>query len=304
MAGRVGSVLRGWGDEALAAFIRGGFALLRALGPDRASDLGAAVARRLGPLLPVHRVAMDNIAAAFPDLPEAERRRIARESWDNLGRTACEYVHLAQLYDFDEARPGAGRVEIPPRSVQIFRQLAEDGKPALLFAAHMGNWELPAVAGQHHGLPSAALYRTPNNPAIARDVLRMREGVMGRLIPASHAAPVRMMEALDAGLHLGMLVDQRFGRGPRIQFLGRPAPANPLLARMARRFDCPVHGVRVIRLPGHRFRLELTEAIALPRNEHGVVEVEAATQLINDIVAGWVREHPGQWLWQHRRWRL
>jgi KDO2-lipid IV(A) lauroyltransferase len=77
-----------------------------------------------------------------------------------------------------------------------------------------------------------------------------------------------------------------------------------LLARLARRFDgCPVHGARAIRLPGGRFRLEITEEIALPRNEAGRVDVEAATALVNRIVEGWVREHPGQWLWMHRRWR-
>jgi len=132
----------------------------------------------------------------------------------------------------------------------------------------------------------------------------MREPVMGHLIAAGHAAPIRMMEALDEGLHLGMLIDQRFGRGPKIEFLGRPASANPLLARLARRFDCPVHGARAIRLPDGRFELELTEAIALPRNPRGQVDIQAATQLMNDIVAGWIREHPGQWLWQHRRWRM
>ena len=112
-----------------------------------------------------------------------------------------------------------------------------------------------------------------------------------------------MMEALDQGLHVGMLIDQRFSRGPKVPFLGRPSHSNPLLARMARRFDCPVHGVRAIRLPGGRFRLELTEAVSLPRDAGGRVDVEATTALLNRIVEGWVRDHPGQWLWMHRRWR-
>jgi KDO2-lipid IV(A) lauroyltransferase len=292
------------GDEALAALVRGAFALVRALGPDRASNLGAAGARLLAPLAPQNRIARENIAAAFPEKTEAERAAILRESWENLGRTAAEYVHLGALWDWDLENPDAGRIELPPDSVERFRQLLEDGKPAMVFAAHLANWELPAVAAQRHGLPAAALYRTPNNRAIARDILAMRRPVMGELIPASTAAPIRMMEALDAGLHLGMLVDQRFGRGPQVRFLGRTATANPLLARLARRFDCPVHGARAIRLPGNRFRLELTEAIALPRDARGVVDVDAATQAINDIIAGWIREHPGQWLWQHRRWRM
>ena len=89
-----------------------------------------------------------------------------------------------------------------------------------------------------------------------------------------------MMEALDRGLHVGMLVDQRFGRGPRVDFLGLPAASNPLIARLARRFDCPVHGARAIRLPGGRFRLEITEEVVLPRNAAGRVDIEAATALV------------------------
>jgi KDO2-lipid IV(A) lauroyltransferase len=112
-----------------------------------------------------------------------------------------------------------------------------------------------------------------------------------------------MLEALDEGKHVGMLVDQRFGRGPRVPFFGRPAASNPLIARLARRFDCPVHGARAIRLPGGRFRLELTESVTLPRDASGRVDVAAATALMNRIIEGWVREYPGQWLWMHRRWR-
>jgi KDO2-lipid IV(A) lauroyltransferase len=300
MAGR----LQRLGDEALAALVRGIFALVRALGPDRASNLGGAGARLLGPLTPAHRIARENIEASFPEKTPAERAAILRGAWDNLGRTAAEYVHMGEIFDFDPERPNTGRIEIPEDSIARFVQLLDDGKPAIFFAAHLANWELPAVAAKSYGLPSAALYRTPNNPRIARDVLRMRRDVMGELIPAGTTAPIRMMEALDAGLHLGMLVDQRFGRGPRIRFLGRTASANPLLARLARRFDCPVHGARAIRLPGNRFRLEMTDAITLPRDARGQVDIDAATQAINDIIEGWIREHPDQWLWQHRRWRL
>jgi KDO2-lipid IV(A) lauroyltransferase len=292
------------GEEALALVVRGGFALLRALGPDAAGNLGARVARTFGPLVRAHRIARENIDAAFPEKSAAERAAILRESWENLGRTACEYVHLGEIFDYDTARPNAGRVEIPPESIAVFEKLRDDGKPALIFAAHLANWELPAVSAARYGLDAAALYRMPNNASIARDVQRMREGVMGRLIRADVSAPIRMMEALDEGLHLGMLIDQRFTRGPVVTFFGRQATANPLLARLARRFDCPVHGTRAIRLPGNRIRLEITDAIDLPRDAKGLVDVQAATQHLNDIVAGWIREHPGQWLWQHRRWRM
>ena len=58
-----------------------------------------------------------------------------------------------------------------------------------------------------------------------------------------------------------MLVDQYYVRGVPVTFFGRRTMANPLIARLARQVDCPIHGMRVVRLPGDRFRVELTEAI-------------------------------------------
>ncbi|MCK8786423.1 lipid A biosynthesis lauroyl acyltransferase [Roseomonas sp. NAR14] len=296
--------LNGLGEWVVARLVRAAFALVRVLGPDRAADLGGFVARTFGPLLPVNRVGLDNIRQAFPSLPDIEHRRILREAWDNLGRTACEYVHMDRIWDFDPAHPDpGGRIQVPAESVARFEALRDDGKPALVFAAHLANWELPAVVAPKHGMPSAVLYRTPNNRTVAADILALRRDLMGTLVPAGLMAPARLLAALEAGSHVGMLVDQRFGRGPRLPFLGRPASCNPLLAQLARRFDCPVHGARAIRLPGNRFRLEVTEAVELPRDAEGRIDVEAATATINRIVEGWVREHPGQWLWMHRRWR-
>jgi KDO2-lipid IV(A) lauroyltransferase len=72
---------------------------------------------------------------------------------------------------------------------------------------------------------------------------------------------------------------------------------------LARRFECPIHGARTVRLPGHRFRLEVTPEIVPARDAAGRINVAATTQKINDVIEGWVRENPDQWLWLHRRWR-
>ena len=278
------------------------FALIRALGPDRAAALGALVARSLGPLLPQHRIGLANIRAALPKLDDAAQRRILREAWDNLGRVACEYVHLGGIYDFDSEHPNTGRIEASPEVVARTEALRTAG-PVLLFSAHLGNWELPALVPARHGIASAVLYRTPNNPVVAEEILRLRRGMMGTLIPAGFAAPRRMAEALEQGQLVGMVVDQHFSRGPRIDFMGRTAHANPLIPQLARRYDCPIYGARAVRLPGGRFRLELVGPLALPRDAAGRVDVAATTQLINSVIEGWVRDTPGQWLWMHRRWR-
>jgi KDO2-lipid IV(A) lauroyltransferase len=126
---------------------------------------------------------------------------------------------------------------------------------------------------------------------------------MGRMIRTRAQAALEMAASLQAGEHLGMLVDQHFSRGVDVTFFGRRCKANPAIARLARSVECPVVGVRVVRLPDHKFRITASGPYDLPRDAVGQVDVAATTQMITDVVEGWIRENPGQWLWFHRRWR-
>ena len=277
--------------------------LLRRTDPDRTADFAGKLMRALGPWLPEHRTGRENLRAAFPEKTAAEIETILAGVWDNLGRVAAEFAHLDRLWQHDFDRPDAGRIEFAPRAVELFVRLRDDGKPALVFAAHLANWEMPPLAATAYGLPAAVVYRRPNLGAVADAVIRLRAGSMGELVPSDRATPVKVAGLLDRGYHVGMLVDQHFNRGVDVTFFGRRCKANPLLPRLARHFDCPVHGVRIIRLPRGRFRGEITEAIELPRDAAGRIDVAASMQTITSVVEGWIREHPEQWLWLHRRWR-
>ena len=290
-----------YADRVLGRTVKWLLRALRRTDPDRAADVCAAIARTFGPLLPAHRIGRDNLRAAFPERDAAWIAATLRGAWDNLGRVAGEYVHLGRIWDFDPAHPNTGRIRTDAEL--LFTQLLNDGKPALCFAAHLGNWELPAIAAAAHGLPSAVVYRMPNNKAVAKEIARIRAPLMGRLIRTRAQAALEMAAALQAGEHLGMLADQHFSRGVDVIFFGRRCKANPSIARLARRFDCPVVGVRVIRLPGRRFRIEAEGPFELPRDAAGQVDVAATTQMLTSVVERWVREHPDQWLWFHRRWR-
>jgi KDO2-lipid IV(A) lauroyltransferase len=59
----------------------------------------------------------------------------------------------------------------------------------------------------------------------------------------------------------------------------------------------------VVRLPHNRFRIDLTRALDLPRDAEGKIEIAGTMQAVTSVIEGWVREHPEQWLWLHRRWR-
>ena len=232
---------------AMIPVIRALVALARALGPARSTAVGATLLRKVGPLLPAHRTVLANLRAAFPEMPEAERRDIAMAAWDNLGRTGAEYAHLDTLFDYDPAAAGPLRTEV--EGIEHFFALRDDGRPGLIFSAHLANWELPAICAARFGLEATAVFRPPNNVAAARLVQEVRRSTMGGLAASGPGAAFRMQGVVERGGHLGQLIDQHFTRGVVVEFFGRPCLANPLLAKLARHYDCPVHGVRVVRLP-------------------------------------------------------
>jgi KDO2-lipid IV(A) lauroyltransferase len=150
------------------------------------------------------------------------------------------------------------------------------------------------------------LFRVPNNRFTAEIIMETRAKTMGQLLPAGLQGTFAMGNTLARGGHVGMLVDQYRAEnrgGVPVQFFGHKTFANSTIMRLARQYDCPVHGVRIIRLPKNRFRVELTEALDLPRDAKGRYDVQPSMQTIMSIIEGWIREHPEQWLWLHRRWR-
>ena len=291
------------GQAAVGALTIGILRTARYFDPIKTANLFGRIARSIGPMMREQEIGRANLTAAFPEKSPAEIEAILAGVWDNLGRVGAEFAHLDHIWEHDPARPGDSRIEIEKRSYELFTQLRLDGKPALIFAGHLANWELPALAAVAHGLNAAILYRRPSIASADRIIQDMRAVKMGTLIPAGRDAPLKLAEALKNGLHVGMLVDQYLTNGVEVTFFGRKTRANPMLARLLRQIECPIHGVRVIRLPGHRFRAELSEEVKPVRDATGQIDIEGTMQAVTSVIEGWIREYPDQWLWLHRRWR-
>jgi KDO2-lipid IV(A) lauroyltransferase len=291
------------GASAVGAATVGMLRTTRYFDPFKTADFFARVTRLIGPRLREHRIGRANLTAAFPEKSPEEIEAILMGVWDNLGRVGAEFAHIDKVWDYERDHPEKSLIEIPKRTDELFQQLRLDGKPALFFAAHLANWELPALAAVAHELDAAILYRRPNIASADRIIQEMRSVKMGTLIPAGRDAPLRLGEALRSGQHVAMLVDQYLAGGVEVTFFGRKTRANPTLARLLRQVECPVHGVRIIRLPGHRFRAELSEEVKPVRDAEGKIDIQGTMQAVTSVIEGWIREYPEQWLWLHRRWR-
>lgn len=272
--------------------------------PVKTANFFGRTAQFIGRRLREDRIGRENLKAAFPEKSPEEIESILAGVWDNLGRVGAEFAHLDHIWDYDADHPEKeSRMEFSRRTKELFDQLRDDGKPALIFACHLANWELPALAAVAHGLDAAILFRRPNSEAADRAIERIRAVKMGTLVPAGRDAPFRLAQALQNGQHVAMLVDQYLTNGVEVTFFGRKTTANPMLARLRRQVDCPIHGARIIRLPNNRFRAEMSEEVKPVFDASGQVDIQGTMQAVTNVIEGWVREYPEQWLWLHRRWR-
>jgi len=257
-------------------------------------------ARWLGPKIWRHKVVMDNLAIAFPEKSTEERDQLASDNWAQMARTLLEYIYLDEIFNLEVEMEESDTIEIV--NGEAFQKLRDDGLPAILFTGHIANFELLPMVSAKFGLQIQSMYRRPNNKHAASQVEESRKTYGGNLVASGAGSSFQLMSALERGEHVGLLVDQKFRRGIKVPFFGKEAKTNPLLAKLARRYDCPVHGARSIRLPDGRFRLEITDELVLPRDKNGDVDIKGTTELVTKVVEGWVREYPEQWLWMHRRW--
>ncbi len=265
-----------------------------------AASICGAASRCIGPLLRGHRHARRQLRLAFPGMGSQEMRRVLQGMWDNIGRTFAEYGHISKLMTFSIDTLAAGQIVMDERSAALLRRLGVERRGALMFAAHLGNWEIPAMAARVCGRKIVLVYKHQPSSAMTGGLIEARSMFAEALIEASPAAPREMLRALRQERLVGMLVDQHYAGGVEVFFFGHTCRVNPILARLARSQDWPVYGARAVRLPDQRHRFELVGPLEFPRDPSGKVDVQGAMQMVFGVIETWIREHPEQWMWVHR----
>ena len=266
--------------------------LVRLLSPVAASNLGAAVARTLGPLLPVSRVADANLRLAFPGMDAAARTAVVRGVWDNLGRTVAEIPHLPKL-----------RWEIA--GAEHIAAVRRAGGPALFFSGHIANWEVLTPAAAANGVLLAGVYRAATNPYADRLINALRREAIGaetKMFPKGAEGARGALAHLRSGGVLAMLVDQKMNDGIAAPFFGHPAMTPSAGAALALRFRCPLIPAHVERLGPARLGIVVEAPLPLPDTGDRAADTASLTAAMNACLETWIRARPAEWLWLHRRW--
>jgi KDO2-lipid IV(A) lauroyltransferase len=267
--------------------------IARALPLDTTSAVSGKIWRLLAPRLRRHARARANLAASLPEIPEARREEMLLDMWENLGRTFGEAFHMDRIWQ----DTGRFAIHHQPEALAAVR-----AGGVVVVGLHQGNWEIASMVGLREGLNVAGVYQRLKNPLVDRYITRMRAPYYpAGLYSKGHEAVLKLMRVLKSGGGIGVLGDLREHKGIEVPFFGRMAPSTPFPALMARTLNIPLVAAQVIRLEGAHFTLR-TVIVPVPRTSDKDADVLAGTAALQAQFETWIREHPEQWMWAHRRW--
>lgn len=279
--------------------------IFRALPLNVATRVSASSWRRLAPIINPkrHERALDNLAIAFPDKSQEERRAIALAHWENLGRVMAETMRIDRFLAEPE------RIEIV--SQNIFSRYKDKLGAAVGISLHMGNWELAILPFTWAGANPAAVYRSVNNPYVDQYLRDQRkdlypDGLFGRGRVGDHGDEQKtaraIMDFVRRGGRLGLVCDLYDRKGIPVPFFGKDARTQAIAAMIARRVGARIWLSRCKRIGTEsRFEIELKE-LRVPRTANQAEDIRWIMIHMQEQFEAWIREAPEQWMWSNRRW--
>lgn len=283
---------KSWGDYFIDLLIRALFTLLLALPYKwRVPLMGWIMARGVAPLAGFTKRIRDNLAYTCPDMPASEVKSLCYQVPNNAGRS------LIEIYSGDEFMSRVKETAVDGPGAAALENAHRDGRPVVLVTGHFGNYDVVRSALIAKGYQVGAIYMPMTNLFYNRHYEAAISHIGTPLFSRSRKGLANMVKYLRSGGMTFFGVDQYMSHGEDLLFFGKSAPTALSAAKMAVKMDAllvPIYGIRADN--GMDFTIQADAPI--PHTD-----AITMTQAINDSLEHVVRQHMGQWLWIHRRWK-
>jgi len=275
------------------------FCIFKIIGLRNASNIGGILGKFIGPLFRSKKIIEQNIKIGLGEISEEKKSEIINGMWSNIGRTFAEYVFLK---DFKFNRTDFDHMKI--NGVEHLEKIKKNNEAVIFYSAHLANFELMAMEIDKFGIKCAAIYRPLNNFFLnpLMEYLRMKY-ICPNQIPKGRSGVREVINRFKNGHSIALMVDQRVGEGPRINFFNRPAQTTTIPAQLALRYNCKLVPIFLKRLEGATFEMTVHQPYEIEKTENAELDTQNITLKINNIIEKMIIKNPNQWLWSHNRWK-
>lgn len=247
------------------------------------------------------RIAFENMQIAFGrEKRPGEIRRMVRANFLQLTRVMLEIPSLLKLNE----KNVDSYVEFV--GLKYLTEALARKKGILILTAHIGNWELMALAvTAKFKIPVNVLVRPLDYKPFDRVLTEIRSRTGNRVMSKDHSAAAVSQLMLDNKI-VGILLDQNSSwyEGVYVPFFGKTACTNKGLAMFALRYGATVLPVSNIRQKDGRYRIIFEKPLDLVRSGNISDDIVENTAAYNKTIEKFIRLAPEGWLWVHRRWRI
>jgi len=249
-----------------------------------------------------HRsIARDNMARAFGD--SLKKEELSRSVKANFIQITTAVLELPSLLKLDRHNLDA---YVTFSGDHHLRSALSRGKGILFLTAHLGNWELMALATTlKFNFFCHLLVRPLDFLPIDKILTEIRCRTGNKVLDKIRSART-IRQILTRNEILAILLDQNASwyDGVLVPFFGRSAWTNKGFALFALRYDPVVLPIFNIRRKDGRYTILFDEPVTLIRSGNINTDLLENTALFNRIIEKHIRMAPDNWLWVHRRWRL
>jgi len=177
------------------------------------------------------------------------------------------------------------------------------GKGIVYITSHLGCFEMLLPFFARKGYSCIAVGREFKVKALDDIVRRMRNGPNMVYVDRSENSR-KLVRTLQQGNIMGVLIDQDTNvEGVFADFLGRAAFTPSGAVRFAMKFDIPILVAVTARLDGNKHHVFVHPEAVHTDTGNFDADLVSNVQKINDIISGYIRKFPEQWVWMHERWK-
>lgn len=249
-------------------------------------------------------VVFGNMRTVFGDrLTPDEYVKLAQAYYDHYASFLKEF--LTMPWRSDAAKRDLVRVENVSSPIEAHKR----GKGLILLTGHFGNWEVSTVAGiqkfpQYKGL--FHFVRRPLKPKFFNDFVTRRFHKAGFGTIAKRGSLDQILDLLAGGAIVVYVFDQHAGRrdGIPVEFFSKPAGTFKSPALIALASGAPVVPARSWREADGTHVLRFEDPIEVAESDDGGEAIRRTTRRFNAALERMVLEHPEQWIWMHKRWKI
>lgn len=238
--------------------------------------------------------ALSNLALANDlALSQKELIRIAKKSFQNLAINCLEYPRLAKETNFSRVIT----CENPEVADALYRQ----GQGIIFFCGHQSNWEVLFLDGTTR-MRGIAIGKTIKNKKLYNWIVSIREKNGGTIISPRNALK-EGLRALRQGTFIGIVGDQGMpDSGYSFPFLGRRAWTSTAPALLSYKTNSPIIFAATRRVKGG-YRIRYSDPIWPDLSQSAEKEVVRMMNSALTLLQESIKRSPGEWLWQHNRWK-